>query len=282
MPRIPYALNMLRDDPRRFLRHFRCRATPCAFLPKHPARRAIDGVTFEFDLALDPAVKKMYFDCYEDATVDCIRRILRPGDVFVDVGANIGYITARGAGRVGPSGEVHSFEPVPAYRARLQRLVELNPAHRIRVNECALSDSAGTVEIRVSQRRNIGFNTMVPGFMAESTPRETVTVPTRRLDDYIREARIAERVALIKIDVEGAESLVLKGLTGFFEDGPRRPPILCEIAPAAYRHLPTSLEDLETFLGAHGYRPCDLTPDANPVSLSSLTATTDVLFRAGP
>lgn len=280
MPSLSYALTMLRDNPSRFLRHLRCAATPDGLLPKRPVRRMVDGVACEFDLALDASVKKMYFDCYEDATIDVLKRVLRPGDVFVDVGANIGYITARGAGRVGPSGEVHSFEPVPAYRERLQRLVELNPDHRIVVNDCALSDSAGAVEIKISKRHNIGFNTIVPGLMADSTPKEAISVPTRRLDDYVAEAGIGDRIALIKIDVEGAESLVLKGFSSFFEGTSRRPPILCEIAPAAYRHLSTSLEDLEAYLGSCGYAPRDLSPGTVPVSLAGLKTTTDVLFLA--
>ena len=83
--------------------------------PASPYLGKIQGVVFEFDFDLGPAVTQMYFGTYQPEVFLLMRRFMRPGDTFVDVGANIGYLSALGMGLVGASGEVHSFEPVPQY-----------------------------------------------------------------------------------------------------------------------------------------------------------------------
>src|SRR3990170_2952868 len=89
----------------------------------------ISGVLFDFDFNYlgykTLYIKQMYFDCYEIATVEAIKKMLRPGDIFIDVGANIGYLTAIGAGLVGKAGQVHSFEPVSESFQRLKKIAEM-------------------------------------------------------------------------------------------------------------------------------------------------------------
>jgi len=79
-------------------------------LPKTTCKK-INGVWFRFDFDLDPRIKKMYLGEYETETVETMKKLLRQGDVFIDVGANIGFLSAVAAGLVG--GQIHSFEPVP-------------------------------------------------------------------------------------------------------------------------------------------------------------------------
>ena len=67
-------------------------------LPKSPIQKKISGILFEFDFNYDPAIKRMYFGIYELETVEVMREILKTGDTFIDVGANIGYLTAIGGG----------------------------------------------------------------------------------------------------------------------------------------------------------------------------------------
>ena len=82
----------------------------------------------------------MYFGSYALLVIDAMKRFLRPGDIFFDVGANIGYLSAIAAGLVGTQRASSRFEPVPAYFERLQRLAELNPNTRFVANSCAAGE----------------------------------------------------------------------------------------------------------------------------------------------
>jgi FkbM family methyltransferase len=245
------------------------------FLPRR-ATLPLAGVRFECDFALDPRVRDMFFGVYEPEETALLERELRPGDVFVDAGANIGYFSAVAASRVGPTGEVHAFEPVPRLYDRVRAFRDANPARAIHVHPEALGDSEGTAEIRETRRRNIGWNTMVPGFMAAAETRGRHAVRVRRLDAYLRDRGVA-RVALLKIDVEGYELPVLRGATGHFERGDR-PVIVCEVAPAAYPLLGLRVADLFDLLARFGYRATDLS--SRPIVAADVRETTNVVFRA--
>ena len=106
------ATSLLRRNPRLFLEPSQLALRGLRPVPNHPVTKTIEGVRFEFDFALDPNVKHMYCGYYEYPIVRAIRRLLGRGDTFIDVGANIGYMTAIAMGRVGEQGRVYSFEPV--------------------------------------------------------------------------------------------------------------------------------------------------------------------------
>lgn len=132
------------------------------FWPKLTVTRRIGGVSFEVDFEPDPTGIVMYLGLYEPATVQALSRFLAAGDTFLDVGANIGYLSAVGAALVGPTGQVHSFEPVPRYFQRLKRLAEMNPTYTIIPNQVAASDGQGTAVIHTSIT-SIGGNSIIPG-----------------------------------------------------------------------------------------------------------------------
>jgi len=275
------ATDLLFSNPGLFWRKSIARLLPrIPFFPRHAVQN-IRGVRFECDFALDPRVGDMYFSAYEPDEVAVLERYLKPGDVFVDVGANIGYLTAVGASLVGTRGEVHSFEPVPAYFARLQALCEANPEYSIRANAIALGENAGSAEIAQSGTGNIGWNSMVPGMLAgDSHARHTV--PVQRLDAYLAERGVS-RVALIKVDAEGFELPVLRGASRFLDETTASlPPILCEVAPGAYPLLGAKVTDLFEFLARYGYIALDVESHGRPVRGETLETTLNVLFLPGP
>lgn len=239
-------------------------------------RKKINGVEFEFDFGFDPSIKLMYHEVYEVDIVDSLRRFLKPGDTFVDVGANIGYLSAVAAGVVGVRGAVHSFEPVPAYFSRLQAFSAANTKFKIVTNQCALGESETTSTIDITNLSNIGWNTLVPGMMSKATVRESISVPVMRLDRYLREQKL-DQVAMIKIDTEGYEFPVLKGLSGFFEGGARRPVLMIEVAPSAYPFLGATLVELRDYLHRFGYSARSV-HTAKAIDLTTLKETTNVLF----
>ena len=267
-------LMTLARDPHLLLRTLSARVRPP---PRAPLRKAVGGVIFEFDFSAGPLVRQMYYDLYEPETIHALRRLLQPGDTFVDAGANIGYISTVALGLVGPAGRVHSFEPVPAYFGRLQQVARTNRTYNLVVNPWALGDVPGTATIHINGAANIGWNTLVPGFMHEASRQDTREVPVRRLDTYLSEQGLTN-VALIKIDTEGYELPILRGLSGYLDGPAPRPHIICEVAPAAYPLLGHTLADLAACLLAYGYCACTLGRDPAAVDVTRLTETTTVLL----
>ena len=239
----------------------------------------LNGIHFELDLDLDPRMRQMLEGRYQPDLLAALRRFLHEGDTFVDVGASIGYVSAYGLGLVGPTGEVHAFEPVPRYNALLQRVAEQNPSYRLRVNRVALGESGGTASIAITNLANIGWNTMVPGFMQPDSIAETIEVPVTTLDAYLL-AHGGGRPRVVKIDTEGFEYPVLRGFARTPGEVADPPVLIVEIAPGAYRRFGASLEDLYGFMEALGFSAYDITLSRS-VDVRTLDRTTDVVFVKG-
>jgi FkbM family methyltransferase len=246
-------------------------------MPALPARRLVNNIEFEYDLDHYHGTAPMYFGSYAPLVVAAMKKHLKRGDVFVDVGANIGYLTAVASGLVGVEGQVHAFEPVPAYFERLERLAELNPRHTIVANSCGAGEMSGPCTIYVTHEP--GQNTMVAAYKKAPEIESTIQVPVIRLDTYISARRIT-RVALIKIDAEGFELPILQGLQGYLAGTTHRPTIICEIAPRAYPLIGKKLSDLKDYMGKFGYTARDLIDGATPVDICALKHVDDVLFLA--
>lgn len=273
--RLASAVDIARRNPRLFAQRVGAHVKHAVLPLKQPRTSAVGrGVQFRFDPGIDAMVGQMWAGSYAPAVVSAIRRLLDRGDTAIDVGANIGYISAVMLAEVGPAGEVHAFEPVAEYALRLEELARLNENHRLVVQRIALSDAEGTASIAVS-RGNLGWNTMVPGLMRSTDLRYSEDVRTTRLDAYF----LAEALApsLIKIDVEGFELAVLDGLSRYLSTG-ARPAVICEVAPMAYPRLGRHVADLADWVSAFGYRALDPVDLRTPIVLADLTSTTDIVF----
>lgn len=143
---------------------------------------------------------------YEFAPTELVKAYLQPGDVFVDVGANIGYYTLLAGARVGTTGRVLAFEPYAPVRERLLRNIALNQLNNIEVIASCVGSSTGRIFLAAPQlASNAGTATMQDSFSAGS-----VEVGVVRLD----EAMAGRGAALIKVDVEGHEAAVFAGADG--------------------------------------------------------------------
>lgn len=271
------ATTLLSKNPSLFCRVLLAKLNTARRLPPLPAQKRIHDVVFECDLGHYRGTAPMYFGSYGLLIIEAMRRFMKPGDVFVDVGANVGYLSAFAAGIVGKRGQVHCFEPVPAYFDRLQRLVELNPEHSITPNCKAAGEEVGSCTIYVT--REPGQNTMVLAYKSGPEVISTLKVPVVRLDSYLAERNI-NRISLVKIDAEGYELPILKGLQGFFERSRHRPAIICEIAPRAYPLLGRSICELADYMSSYGYGTYDLIDGTTPINLSTIEHVEDVLFLA--
>lgn len=150
---------------------------------------------------------------YSRDIVLLLDKILQPGMVAVDVGANIGEITMAAAHRVGPIGKVFAFEPMSSLYARLQQHLEVNGMSQVTAVKCGLSEQAGSAQLYSAAEKyydgteNSGLGTLYAS-NSRATPTEIIEIDT--LDKFIEGCDLTQ-VDLIKIDVEGAELSVLKG-----------------------------------------------------------------------
>jgi FkbM family methyltransferase len=159
---------------------------------------------FESELA-----RLIFCDDFERTERDFLNAFLKPGDVFVDVGANIGIFSLIAARRVGKKGRVYAFEPTPETFSRLQDNVKLNRFLNIQCFEQALSDEAGAFRFFISEDGFDAWNSLAQP--TRGKPIGTIVTKSDTLDHFVRERNLAGKLAMIKIDVEGWEARVLVG-----------------------------------------------------------------------
>lgn len=147
----------------------------------------------------------MYVRGYETDIVTLMHKLLSTGSTFVDVGANVGYLSAIAASVVGHQGTVLSYEPAPPYFSRLAALRESNPAYNWYVYNVGLGAEATTTELTMSAN-NIGWNSIVPNQIPQDLASAHISIPIHRLDECLTEAGLTQ-VDVLKIDVEGYEEI---------------------------------------------------------------------------
>ena len=161
-------------------------------------------------LEIFPRHEKYYWlGTYEPEVLDEIAGRLLPGATSRDVGSHVGYMVAVASRLVGPTGSVIAYEPNPANVRRLLRTLELNDLRNVTIREVALTDHVGQSEFFTSDSSSMGT------LMAGSHASASLSVRTSTAD---AELMVVPAPDLIKIDVEGSESLVLAGASHLLTD----------------------------------------------------------------
>jgi len=194
---------------------------------------------------------------YEGEELAYMRRVVGPGDVVVDAGANVGLFTVTAAAAVGPTGHVHAFEPQDDAAALLERSVAENRfGDRVTVHRAALGDAPGRVSLVVQPAglsRGGAHITPAGGVPDGWTARPVDVI---RLDD----AGVRRPVKFVKLDVEGAELLVARGAQDLLRAD--RPVVMAEINPRQLGLVSgCSAEQLVAEFADLGYRATDLGGD---------------------
>ncbi|MEV7996059.1 FkbM family methyltransferase [Streptomyces sp. NPDC086077] len=234
-------------------------------LRDHPRRRVVEtrsGARFAVDTE-DLIQRYLYlFGAWEPHLTGWLRSRLGPGDGFVDVGANIGVFSVLAARLVGATGRVVAVEASPACHRRLERHVRLNGCRTVRAVNAAASDRRGKLTFTLASSRNTGANSIVP----YDGPAEAVfEVDAAPLPDLLAPGEL-ERARVIKIDVEGAEGAVVRGLAPLLRRLRPDAEITIEVTPARMAALGDSVEELlETMAGA-GFHVYRLVNDYDPAS----------------
>ena len=164
------------------------------------------------------------YERYEPGVARLLATLARERRVIVEAGANIGYYTLLMATAQPEGGVVHAFEPRPEVFARLSENVALNALSFVRLNNAAVSDTAGGATLYLPDSGNREMASLDRTF-APAT--RSVEVRTVRLDEYCRSNRL--NVDLLKLDVEGSEVRALEGLGAALRE--QWPDIVCEVLP---------------------------------------------------
>lgn len=173
------------------------------------------------------------------------------GGVFVDVGAHVGYYSLKAAAMVGPTGRVLAVEPNPETIRRLRANIRESGASQVAVQPVACSDSEGVVDFFASPRENTSASSMSKVNAAQGgSVRATYHVRTRSLDAIVRDSGVT-RVDVIKIDVEGAELLVLKGAGETLDR--YHPVVGVELIDEQLINMGASSAEVIRFFRSHGY-----------------------------
>jgi FkbM family methyltransferase len=176
-------------------------------------------------LELDDWIQQQvfFFGVFDARGIRFLEGVLRPGDVFLDIGANIGCYSLAAAAKVGLEGKVIAFEPVAHVFKNLQFNFELNRLNQAKAEKLAIYDREGSVTMHVAGRENLGMSSML---RHDAENGQTEEVITSTLDGYLAENGI-EGVDLIKLDIEGAELAALKGMCNTLTN--LRPVLIIEI-----------------------------------------------------
>ncbi len=206
------------------------------------------GFTMKLDLQ-DPVQRRIYFygDYDERYEADMVRRLLERGEVFWDIGANIGYFSLLAAMALQNTGQVVAFEPGSQAYARLAENIALNPYPNIILHKLAVTDRSGEAILYLAGNTADGGATLY-GSRGEQTVEERVGAVS--LDEFCPPARL-KAPDFIKIDVEGAELSVLRGGAHLLDRF--RPLLLLEMKEATLTASGTSKAEIQEFLQHYGY-----------------------------
>lgn len=170
-----------------------------------------------------PEDKGIWTGTYELLLTKALADTVRPGDVCCDIGGWRGFVS--GVMALSGARRVYVFEPLPANVRQIRRVMALNPHLPLELVEAAVGEQAGQMEFWVMPETSMGKLAGSP-FQEEQRISKRIEVEVVALDDLIASGRI-EPPAVLKVDVEGAELLVLRGASELLQQG--HPKLFIEI-----------------------------------------------------
>lgn len=183
------------------------------------------------------------WEAYETSLV---LSLLRPGDVFIDAGANIGYFSVLGGSVVGAGGKVFAFEPDPDNFRLLQANIALNEMEdSVSAVEAALCESPGEGRLYLS-RDNLGDHRVFEGEVG----RDSLSIALVQGSEYLADK--LSRIDLVKVDTQGSEYTVLAGLMPLLAKFDAKPRLIVELTPHALREAGASGRALIELLATLG------------------------------
>lgn len=178
---------------------------PLSLVPRGAVVRILRGPLRGKRWIAGSAIHRCWLGFYEYEKQKWVSREVRPNSVFWDVGANVGFYSLLASKLVG-SGKVFAFEPAPRNLSYLRKHLALNRAANVEVLAVAVSDRNGTSSFEVEET----------GFMGHLSGEGSITVPTAALDSLVEAGKVLPP-DYVKMDIEGAELLALRGASRTFQ-----------------------------------------------------------------
>lgn len=204
----------------------------------------------KIQLDLDEWIQKQIFflGFFDEKGILFIKKHLKPGDVFVDIGANIGCYTLLASKIVGKQGKVFAFEPIESVFLRLQYNIKLNNQTNIVLEKKAIFENSGTLKLYLASSDNKGRSSILE---QDSENGNVENVDAVSIDDYLAN-HIIDQLNLIKIDIEGAELYALKGMKNTIRKF--RPIILAEVSEDVLKNSTINTNEILDFFNEFNYQ----------------------------
>jgi FkbM family methyltransferase len=195
-----------------------------------------------------------YFGVWEPNLTSWIAQRLAPGDVFIDIGANIGYYVLLASRLVGDSGKSVAIEALPAIFSQLQRNLRINKVENVRAVNCAAWDKEEMITMYTHTDDSPVTTTAMPGWASEWHLERKCQVPAAPVSTILEpdEIKVAR---LIKIDVEGAEWHVLSGMRSMMAQCRDDLEIIVEVTPQMLQTEGKSFQDVLDYFGNWNFYP---------------------------
>ena len=220
---------------------------------------------------------------HEESTTKLFKKVVKEGDVIVDLGANLGYFTLLAAKLAGKRGKVYSFEPEPRNYNYLLKNIELNGYDNVFAIPKAVSDRSGKVKLYICPydsghhtiHRYGGIKAYKPNFIDDK--KDFVEIETVTLDEFFKGTK--QPISVIKMDVEGAEMLALSGMDKVVKESENLkmfveffPLLIKEMGSSPEEFIRRLLEDyhFSIFIIGHDYSMRDCAPDEGYLKINSV------------
>lgn len=206
--------------------------------------------SYPFDFK-DLLQRQMYFGLYDIQEIDALKRIVKPGSIVLDIGANVGFYSLTFSEAVGQAGLVYAFEPMPHNCQKIETAIAQNHITNIHLHPVAVGNASGqlTLYVSPSNEGNTGAASVVVGTLDRTIPVEVEVVV---LDDLLAAAGVA-RIDFIKIDIEGFELEALQGLEKYLTP-PNAPVILYESNAPLLLRRNQEVTAVAALLKSYGYQ----------------------------
>ena len=234
-----------------------------------PGANFLFGLLWPYENTIEVQGSKMYVNVYdkdpimrrtfrayalegvhEESTTILFKKVVKEGDVVVDLGANIGYFSLLAAKLVGKKGKVYSFEPEPRNYNYLLKNIELNGYDNVFATQKAVGEEAGKVKLyicpydtghhTINQYGGIKEYESVYKYDSTEDKKEFVEVEKVSLDDFFKDR--TQQIDVIKMDVEGAEMLALSGMNRIIKEN-KNLKMFVEFFPLLIREMGSSPEE---------------------------------------
>ena len=200
-----------------------------------------------------------WYGYYEKELADLIGKMLKPGDVFLDIGANIGYFSLLAASK-DPTCKVIAFEPAKDIFGKLKENITINHFKNIITVNTAVGEKSEEKVLFLSRSDNLGMSSFR---QPENFSGETEKVKVVSIDDWIKIAGL-HKIDLIKIDVEGSEMTVLKGMMEVL--GRCKPSLVMEINPETLAMFDLKAADIINVMAELKFEGFEISKDSNLVN----------------